>query len=148
VQSADPVIPAYELTGPANQFISGTLHLACPLAMSVGGKRSLATTSMLAAGGSKCDLAGAGAAPVVHVIDQHATQDVGCTLYVLGQGNAVAASFTVMSSGESPSRQFLTFATPRMDFTGKTLFAVCVVPPHFNDKRSRVVSFAVSSCDL
>jgi hypothetical protein len=150
--AADNAAVTVDLQGVADQ--AGpieTLHLACPLTMSVGGKRSLTTKSFLGASGSKCDQSAD--QPFVAVIDQHATRDISCTLYVLDQGNAVAASFTVTSVGNMAIKQTLSFAMPRMDFTNRALFAQCVVPSPYEPDRftalpSKIVSFGVNSCDL
>jgi hypothetical protein len=37
---------------------------------------------------------------------------------------------------------------PSMDFTGRTLFMQCKVPPMDNGRVSKVVNFNVASCDL
>jgi hypothetical protein len=146
LKSAGNATPRYSELGVTNQTNNEWLHLACPIPMSVGGKFFLPSAAKLAEAGSTCS-SGTGGGSVTF-IDQHSTLNASCTLYVLGSGNAVLASFTVSSSGARPDKQNIAFGMPVMDFTKKTLFAVCVVPPPEAGFRSSVLNFIVGSCDL
>jgi hypothetical protein len=146
LKSAGNATPRYSQLGVTNQTSNEWLHLACPFPMSVGGKFFLPSAAKLADSGSNCSSGSGGGS--VTFIDLSTTQNVSCTLYVLGSGNAVLASFTVSSSGASSNPQSRTFGIPSMDFTKKTLFAQCVVPPPDAGQRSSVLNFIVTSCDL
>jgi hypothetical protein len=137
--------PLYKADGIANQTDGQTLHIACPIPMSVGAKHTLASTSLVSASGSMCET---NYQPTVTLIDSNSTQDAACTLYLLDAGDVVAGSWTVSTTGWSSSRVPLTFAMPRMDFTGRTLFMQCKVPPPDGGRLSSITNINVVSCDL
>jgi hypothetical protein len=140
-------VPVYDENGISNYTTDQTLHIACPIAMSVGANHNLGMTSMVAAGGSMCET---NSQPSVEFFDQNTAQDADCTLYLLDAGNVVVGSWGVSTSGSYNGRMARTFAMPRMDFTGRTLFINCKIPPRNSPggEISSVVNFIVPSCDL
>jgi hypothetical protein len=144
-------VPASYGTDSVMNDSSSSLPLSCPLSTSVrDNKHFLTQTSFLAAGGGVgCSSTGSEFNPAVTITDRNATANASCTLYVLGSGNNIVASFNVSTSGQSATPQRLTWPVPRMDFTGMRLYADCLLPPR--DVSSGVVSsiqsFTLFTCD-
>jgi hypothetical protein len=147
-QSSDS-IPTYVPEGIGNDT-SQTMHLACPLSLTVRNITDFSTTNtalLAASGGNGCP--STGDLPAVTFLDRSSSADISCTLNVLDSGNVIQSSFTVTSSGSSINAQRKTWAVPtRMDLTGKHLYVECDVPPlDPTGGRSLIEGFSIATCD-
>jgi hypothetical protein len=137
---------AYTSAGIVNVSPTDTLHLACPIPLSVR-DANVPGAFLAASGGPGCpNEDGNGVLVLVNGINP--TANITCTVYVLGAGNVVTASFGSTPVGAGGHTIFLAFNIPRMDITGKTLYADCTVPPlNAQSQASSITSFNIDSCD-
>jgi hypothetical protein len=129
--------------GMANVSTSSSMVLACPLPISARNPES----TLAGDGGQICGDFNASLRPWVSVFDRNRTEDVVCTLFLLGPGGATMKTFTARSQGFSSAPQKIFFDMTFSEIaTGVTFFAYCTVPPKDIDL-SMVSAFSLNVCE-
>jgi hypothetical protein len=98
----------------------------------------------------KCDRYSADRRPWVEVYDRSATADVSCTLYVLGDGNAVQSQYTVTSTSQNqgPSIRLLFPVNNYLMLPENSRLHVrCTVPGKSPSDWSWIARFGFNTCE-
>jgi hypothetical protein len=145
--------PLITTAGIGNTDPTGTMKVECPIPMVSRTKNTFlsAKHSRDASGNfvGKCQTDTTDT-PWVEVYDRSGSSDVSCTLFVLGDGNAVVSSFTetTFHANSGPAVKIFFPVNSRLMMSERNrLYVQCTVPPRGTGDFSYVARFGIATCE-